>query len=390
MPLYSSRFSRSKLICAFLLSAVPIFSAAADDVDPNAALIAEKNRLKAETDLLTAKTGLETARINALNLPKIENKTDLSASGAGQIETTMLASRAVEAAAKGIDTAIKLSPCANATYVVLTGAEKIDLNQPVAFKAQLDNIKSQLSFAIDPTGKAPLGLGAGAIVGIVNAAAGMFGNDTKITPVDLTSIDATMLAQVLAGKLSSSSCPAKTPSGGYGVANLTNSKIANAMQEIFNLRLEAAEKKAGFAEKPTAPELVAQIVALDSAIKAHDDFAKAATTSDANGAMPLVTAAILDDLAPDKTKIVRVWVNKAGGSLINTKNIATMFGLDPVKVSGGLVVSYSVVNAQTGAVEGGGLKTCQTSLASLRKIQSGKWAVNTKDGPKEIGEAFCR
>ncbi len=389
MSLYRCKFSHSKIMCALMLSVAPIISVAAEDPDPNAVLIAEKDRLKAETDLVTARAALETARLNALNLPKLENKTDLSASGAGQIETTMLASRAVEAAAAGLATAISETTCSDNTYIVLTGAEKIDLNQPVAFKAQLANVESQLSFAIDPEGDDPSRLGIGAIVGIVNAAAGLFGNDTKVTPVDLTSVDATLLAQVLAAKLSASKCTAKTPSGGYGVANLTSSTIANSMQEIFNLRLEAAEKKASFRGTLTDPQK-AQIIALDAAIKAHDDFAKAATTADANGAMPLVTAAILNDLAPDKTKIVRVWVNKAGGSLINTKNIATMFGLDPVKVSGGLVVSYSIVNAQTGAIEGGGLKTCQTSLASLRKIQSGQWVVKTKNGSGTMGEAFCR
>lgn len=389
MKSYFKIFASTILTVGIVLQPVAII--AADETKSETKL--ETERLTAEAELVKAKAGLEKARLEALNLPKIENKTDISGANAGQIEAAMLASRAVDAAAIKISDIVKAkAPCPTNRFLVLTGTEKVDLNQPVIFKMQITAIQSQLN-EVAPPPPPPLAMGVGAVIGIVNAAASLFANDSKITAVDLQSIDATLVAQVVAGKLATGDCDlVSTPSGGYGVADLSNAdsaKIPMMLDRLFKSRNLAIAKKITFGEKPTDAQKK-EIIAIDIATKAYDDFMKAVTTVDANGATPLTTAIVLDNFEPANTKIVRIWVNKAGGSLINTKNIVTMLGVDPVKVSGGMVVSYSMVNAATGSIESSGLLTCQTSLASLRKIQNGKWKASTGGSTTIEGEAFCK
>ncbi len=58
---------------------------------------------------------------------------------------------------------------------------------------------------------------------------------------------------------------------------------------------------------------------------------------------------------------------------MNTKNLATTFGADPLKVSGGVVASYLLIDSSTGAATSGGVLTCNTTLASIRSVQERKW-----------------
>jgi hypothetical protein len=93
------------------------------------------------------------------------------------------------------------------------------------------------------------------------------------------------------------------------------------------------------------------------------------TTPNDQGVVPLLSAARLADLRENDYPILRVHVDKAGGSLVNTKNIATTFGVDPLKVSGAVVASYIMTDPKTGFVTTAGILSCSTTLTSIRKVQ---------------------
>lgn len=97
------------------------------------------------------------------------------------------------------------------------------------------------------------------------------------------------------------------------------------------------------------------------------------TTPDDKGVVPIVQAARYANLLGDERRVLRVNVDETGGSVVNTKNIATTFGVDPVKVSGGLLVSYTLTDPNMGRVLAGNVLHCRTTLASLRRVQEARW-----------------
>lgn len=399
------------LSCA-ILSLVVVSSVAfgADpDPDPNAATNAATAAIHAETARINAQAALETAKatrdaskVSNLGLPQFDNKTTIE-SGGGEIEANLLASRAVHRAAEMIAASVKSTcqrvdasptcPNASVVYVISPGNDSIDFNLPEQLRARLASVSAQLSRAIiQAEGKSTRHADQAfvaivpALIAAVKAAASLLANETHVSAVKLDSINDAMLANAVAGELKGM---AILPSGSVGTADLKNSKLFAEVSMVGVDRDTAAALVAKNPEKPNASQK-ASLESLTLAIKSYDDFFNAVTTANSVGRTPMIEAILIDQIADYRPILVKVAVNKAGGSLINTKNIATMFGIDPVKVSGGLVASYAAINPKNGIVEAAGIVTCQTSLASLRKIQNGRWTAWDKGAPvKENNLAVC-
>ncbi|MEA3043157.1 MAG: hypothetical protein QOH47_995 [Sphingomonadales bacterium] len=64
--------------------------------------------------------------------------------------------------------------------------------------------------------------------------------------------------------------------------------------------------------------------------------------------------------------VLRVHVNRAGGTMITRKNLWTALGAPAIVLSGGVIASYSLSNRRTGAVLLGGTVVCRTGLTGLR------------------------
>lgn len=376
-------------LAAFALVANPAI--AADD--PNAAATAETARLNAETArinaeaaLINAKASKDKADIAALGLPKFENKTELAENG-GAIETAMLASKAVKAAGVRIhdDLAGQCVSFKDAPIVVLAGNETFDLNYAETFYSRLEYHKQTLDQATNPNAVRVLDVGM--ITGLASAAMGLIGNDTKVTGVALAEINDAMLASAVAGALYK--C-AFLPSAGAGIAKIGGSRIGDELDEVIKSRNKAAEKLAGLPEKPNDAEK-RQTEQLKAAIAGFDEFYKVINTPDTDKLTPLIRAVLVDRVTyGTKPKILRVTLNRAGGTITNSKNIVSFFGGDPVRVSGGLVATYLLVDASTGAVLAQDTLTCQTAQTKLRNIQSGNWSARDEKGNKvSIGQAFC-
>ncbi len=359
--------------------------------------------IKAQTDLLsaqTAQTNAQTAQINAqaardkaqvdrLGLPSFENKTTLQ-EGGGAIETAMLSTRALSKAAEIIADKTK-GECVNdqsPTIVVLAGNQQLQLNAGRVVTSQLNYFKNQ--FTPPPPKKLKFfaeALSLPLAVKAATAIAGLFGNETTVTGVPLPEIDNHLLANAVAGKLER--C-AILPSAGAGIIDLDHDPIAQLLGNVLVLRNDAAIAVQNSKAKEGSPE-AARIERLKAGVTEFDTFYKQLSKIGEDGQSPLMQAILADRIALiPQVKLLRVAVDRAGGTISNSKNIRTFFGSDPVRVSGGLVLSYVLVDARTGQVVKGGSLACQTAQVRLRDVQSGRWSTQDDNGKRLAkGTASC-
>lgn len=373
-----------------------VFQPAQAADDPNAAIAAETARLTAEAARINAEAALITARatrersaVENLGLPKFDNKTTLT-EGGGAIETSLLATAAVSAAAVSIKSAIAgaqgLSCANNGRMLVLAGNQKFDLNAGNTLLARMSFVSRTLSDAMPRRAGGPKPLALPAITAAISAAAGLFGNEATISGVKLDEISDEMLANEVAGKLPS--C-AVLPSAGPWLADVEGSEIAKTLAVVYAKRTDAAKVLAALPAKPN-PAQTARATDLQGAIAQFDGFYKEISTPGADGSTPFVNAILADSLAArSNLHILRVAVNRAGGTITNSKNIGTFIGLDPVRVSGGLVANYAVVNALDGTIAAAGAVACRTARVRLNRVQDGTWHGGAADSRNKTPVATC-
>lgn len=322
-----------------------------------------------------AKVARDKARLDALGLPSFEGKTTLK-EGAGALEGVMLSSYAVG------DAATKIATGLNGTYLVVAGAEAIDFAPAAALKSEMEALKVALQLAIHTGGQTLAAEGKAAsdddeerndptmLFAAISAAAGLLRSDVEVSALEASAISDRMLATAVAAKLGS-----KAILPGAAVASspaeAANSPLIRHFQDLANLRLQAESVRAELDPEKKAHKRA--VAALDAQTKRYDDFYTRVTTPDDKAVIPIANAVRLEQLLGTDRKVLRVYVDKAGGSMLNIKNIATTFGADPVRASGGLLASYTVTNPMDGRVEAAGLLTCRTALANLREVQNGMW-----------------
>ncbi|HEX8514069.1 MAG TPA: hypothetical protein VF688_13300 [Allosphingosinicella sp.] len=336
--------------------------------DPNAGLKAETERLKAETELEKAKA----ERVKALGLPSFEGKTVLN-QGAGAIEALLLSSDAMEDAADRVAAGV-FGLGHPGDFIVLAGDETIDMGLPQSLRIQMNLIQALFARA---TGGAPAdrafaaGLGGvGALTAGIGLVAGMLRSDKEITAVDLPGLTHRLFAAAVAARLRGR---AILPGAAIGPLPeveeepdaRTEKPLLQVFGELAQTREEARELAAAMADvDPGKPALVA-------AIARYDAFFASATSAGDKGVVPIALAARLDPMMSRRPLVLRVYVEKAGGSLITIKNIKTYFGKDPLTVSAGLVASYMVTDPRTGRLLTSEILTCRTAVATLEEVQKG-------------------
>jgi len=360
--------------------------------DEKSELVDKKDLAEAKTNLINAEKALVKAKFGLDDLPKFENKTELKDKG-GEIEAALLTSAAVDEAA-----AVIAGKVSGSHVLVLTGSTQVDFNLPFVLKHELESLKSSfvsipgvqpaiecgVRIRTDDDGPRAGGAGLTAIIPFISALSGLLGTETTVTGV-VVGIDDNQLATALAGKLAAASKTVRLyhhDAGRLSADQLKNNKIAKLMTCLNSLRMQSGTVRDG------QPKKKKQNAKIDATITSFDNLATQITKAGDDGRSTYVRAILLDqynDSANDY-KTVRVKADKSGGSLVHNKNIWTTFGVDPLKVSGGLLVSYSIVD-RAGNVISGGRLACQTNLASLRKIQSGKWR---NSGQSKAAKASCQ
>ena len=348
------------------------------DPDPNQAIKAETARLTAEAALLTAEAakanaerakalalaGADRAAIDALGLPAFEGKTTLNP-GAGAIEALILATEAVNQAAEKIakragEVEHRPKKSYAGAFLLLAGDETINLARPAAIRAEMRSFATVFE---DPARqKNPprtLALSAPAAIAAVTAFAGLLRSETTVSGVDHDAITSRVLATAVAARL-----PGRAVLPGSAAATpAEGGPLVQALLAIAEERQEAEKRIAG----QTGPENDW----LRAAIARFDAFFARVTAPDASGIAPIVEASRLEQLLARAPLVLRLHVEKAGGSLINRKNLWTFFGFDPVRVSGGLVASYTISDPATGEVLAADVLEMRTRLGKLKQIQKG-------------------
>jgi len=368
---------------------------------------------KAQTEQLKAQAELERARadnaraaaerISALGLPSFEGRTTLN-QGAGSMEATMLASYAVDAAALRISGQVeRAQSAANPTtnVIVLAGDEALDFGRVGAMDTELNAISdvfAQLGFAAPHVAEAvPLegseagGVAASAVIAAATAAAGLLRSNTEVTALDLQAISNRALATAVAARLDSAILPsaaigrlADSPASASGWRGMSLFQKYTNLLERRRLINEARGPAPVEPAKPTEryKELTAALARFDAA-------AARITTPDATtGVVPLAQAMRLEAMSRDNPRVLRVYVDRAGGSLINRTNILTTVGLkDPVRVSGGMLASYTLTDPASGRLLAADIITCRTTSTPLRSVHRGVWG--NRVGGRRIQGATC-
>lgn len=341
--------------------------------DSNAAITAqtelmkaEKDKLKAEADKITAQADLERTRISSLGLPSYQGTTKLN-QGAGEMEAMLLTAPAVNAAGTWIAAKVTGNKEIKGSVLLLTRDDAFDFSSVGSITAELDGLIEQYHAL---GGRTAAGAFVPGAVAVISAIAGMVRSETEVTAATVTVPDTMLLAAVasgLAGK-------ALLPAGAIAMGDSTKSKLVSKLSELSGLdasaQLDRSDLAASNGGKPGEAEK-AKIAAIDVVRKRYDSLFVRLTTADDKGAVPIARAARLELLMEGVAAVLRVHVEKSGGSFVNSKNIATFFGADPVRISGGLVVSFILTNPLNGTVIDAGIFRCRTGFGRLRQVQEG-------------------
>lgn len=374
----------TSLFHIFAMSLVGVATAAssqtstqiASDNAKKESAIAAKDRLVAEKDKINAEADLARARVTSLGLPSFEGKTTLK-DNAGKIEAMMLASDALGGAVKIIrdqlnpepdpaDTATK--KVAAPSYIVLAGDEALDFSLSDSMGLEVRTVTALLETARGQQASVKGDVATG--VAAVSAIAGLLRTETEVSAIDLTtSLPSRLLASAVARHVNGV-IPTALILAPFEDVN----ESADALAKNWNALLASAEHataaRKAMGEKPTNK---AKAAGLDEALARFKLLFDQATTASDKGVAPIVTAIRLDRLSRQNRKVLRVYAEYSGGTFVSSKNLATMLGFDPMKVSGGIIVSYTVTEPRSGLVEHHHIISCRTALTSLRRVQAGRW-----------------
>ena len=344
--------------------------------------------IEQQMKLIEAKTGLVTAKLEKLKLitdqlPKFENKTELKSDG-GKFEASLLTAAAVQQAALAVSKDVQESLTDTDSVIVLAHDAKLPINIGVMVNFQIENYKNQLLLA-DATYQqlcrpgAPASAGVAAAITIFNALTGLLGSETTITGLsDL--VDEKMLINTVAARLGNNT---QILSYGLGKADVLNSNLLVDLNKVAGLRDSLVINVTRCAAAAPEEKKATILSLLTVAEKFNNFFAELAKPSD-SGNSRIVDALLIEKVSGPNSKLLFIQLHNSGGSLIHSKNLWTTFGVDPLKVSGGLIATYSLVNMSDGALVTGGLVVCQTSLSSIRRVHRGKWR-----SKKGVGQAHC-
>jgi hypothetical protein len=355
----------------------------------------EIDRIKAETQLVAARAAYEKAvseRIAGLGIPQFKGETKAN-QGAGELEASMLSTTAIGEVAQSIAASVlrmrtrsseSSAPAVDRPIIVLAGTEAFDAGIVGVVRWQMDSLCTQFAVLLAPrTCDHPDGPAAAspnrtefilALPALIPIASALFGaarSEVEVTGVTTKGVTDAMLTRAIAARLEGHailpSAAIVTPEDGTG-------NIPRVWGALSLLRARAEVEKAA----ATGDENKERRERLGATIARYDTFASAMVTADAQGVPPIARAARLERMfaaagSAATPYVLRAFVDQAGGSLVNTRNIGTFVGLDPLRVSGGAITSYTLTDPANGAVVSSGLYLCQTALVRLPRAHDGRW-----------------
>jgi hypothetical protein len=307
-----------------------------------------------------------------------------AADGFGALEASLLTATAVRNAAAKIAT--KASGHQN--LLILTDDQAFDYSDLVLVEQQNAAVEALLQpFDQTIAAKCPVIVGSDGPAGgspvIVAALAGLIPalqQETKLSSVSVTA-SSSMLVGAILEERSKNSQLSTYMLGSIAKPKLKDSEIAKVVLETERrsncLKLAINEIPADTQDRPKA-ELRARMKA---ATDLFDGFAKVIATKDDKGRMPFYEALRQSIVAGINPTTLKIKVESSGGTTIVRKNFFTLFGAPAVGMTGGVVVSYSIVESGTNRATGG-IAACPTGLVDLRAIHNGQGLAKSGDQAK--------
>ncbi len=368
------------------------FTTAARGAEPKSAIELQIEQLKLEAELQKQKneiTKLEVEQVKAIGLPNFEGKTETDAN-TGKFEATVMAAIAMEAVAVEMAAALSLR-ADNQKILVLAAEEPFQFGFASGLKFEMDRVRADFEASCgDPCLPKEKRVGpedssvAGAVA-IASNIAGLLRSDVKLTTVTIDKIDSKFLASSVASKMGGK---AILNSGNPGfiirppdakrlieLSDRPNWEKAGVDERYFWL-IEASRlldvEVARISKLPSSTVNAKQLAKLNALATRYKEFGDRVVKADATGATPLIIA-IKDDKVSNLTKYVaRIFVREAGGSTKVSKNIGTFFGVDPLRVTGGLIASYTLFDPADGTsprADAPSLWVCTSGYRRLRAIR---------------------
>lgn len=360
---------------------------------------AEKAKSQAQKEALEAEVAATKAK---LGVGLVQGTTAVSGAvnagtGAGNLESSLLAAKALNRAASEIRTAVGPTE----SFIIFTGTARPNFGDLRLFEIKVDLAERGYKAATEaleaankayrevPKAAAPkppatltsegpvreslmgAAVTAGAALDTVAKLGSYFQSDYMVSAATVTGADSDLLAVSLASKLSKAWYPARWPPPApkdavRGVlGKLPELRDTSVEQIVQMLELQervadeaAAEKNAGRkkALEVVSTKYAAVAAAFTSANTAYDGLLTSLAEVDTGGVARVTRLmeqkAIHDALATDRKALI-VNVAGAGGTTYTKKNLWTFFGGMPFYVSGGAIASYLVID-RTGAIEKAG------------------------------------
>lgn len=298
--------------------------------------------------------------------------------GAGAIEASMLSASAIWNASNYIKT--KLPGNAGA-ILIFADDQSLSFSMYIGAVRALSNFKSrfpQLRILKGvPSNKCqpPLGYpgGGGAVaLAALSGFVGAIRQKTEIASVPVTATSA-MLARSVAGNLPDS----------WTATLPDNMPIADGANSDFGTLFDTLEVEndcwraylASLKEDPKKPQIGIAIAAIKTVTDDFSAFSTSISKIDDKGQSQFSQIMAQEALVAQKPKVLRLKVEAAGGTSILRNNFLTLFGADAMRITGGIVVSYSFLDA-SGLTSG--VFVCPTRVATLSSIHSGHLAKATR------------
>lgn len=368
-----------RVLISILLAATSIPALAEEPVDPAIAAAELRKKIAdaeaAEHDAEKAKFEKEKAAAEAQFgfIPKspAEGKTEFEKEGAA-LESEFLVSEALSSAATLIITDVTtVSPSPN-SILILEGTENRSTSRLASFQVEAFGLKRSaartLNLGQDLCAQARLTAGPAFAAGaLISAVANMLKTDVKITGLESKLTSAQLVRAIIAIR------PTLFRTGFFDAEGVNeNNAVVKEFDCLDRYRSEVAAKLASFTtdeEKKANASLIARLTANANSLDALTDRL---TKPEKDSLPPL---ALLYTDAENYSKadyVLRVWLDKGGGTTITKKNLWTTLGARSVAMTGGAIVSYLLIAKKTGEVAKAGFLKCSTDLTSLRGAHAAK------------------
>jgi len=304
--------------------------------------------------------------------------------GSLAIESWLLSATAIERTAEAIGTAVTaVKP--KKQILVIAGDEAPDFSLPVMMTMEIHSLTARLQSACGcgggEAGSGPVhtlnGVGAVATIGTI---IGLLKSDTELTAIE-QEVDAGLLAAAVARTLN-----ATMPAVAVRAGQAPQGALITAFDKLVNVADEAQVVLDRLpADKDLTQAQARQKARLTALLTRYEAFYARVTTANTAGAVPLVTAARLQNLTEQDPYILRVNTEKAGGTLLKRTNVLTALGAESTFISAGLVSSYRMTDPAKGEIVANGVITCRTTLTTLKRVQDASW----KNPTTRKAEANC-